>query len=347
MPENLTDIASFAAANGYSGFRSLFAQIFAPERFDRTFIIKGGPGTGKSTLMKKLIRYATESGYKSEAIYCSSDPSSLDGVIIKHKERAVAILDGTAPHQRDTVYPGACDEIVNLGDGFNLDMLSKQRERIIALSAMKKEAYKEAYSYLSIAGKIHAVASEILSKSVNYREAEIIISQIVDYETSTKSDDISKVYRASFSKMGYSKIEHASPKRRIEISVTYGLFGASTFMSMLYDKLRNDGRVIGIALSPFDDSIIEEIETSDHIYALSSDDSAKPIYSFSKKDASNIRSIKKLHDEALCMAQSAFKEASGFHFDLEDIYKNAIDFTKNDLITEKLKDRITTECEKQ
>ena len=41
--ENTTsNKAYFAAANGYSGFRSLFGEIFDPERFGRTFIIKGG-----------------------------------------------------------------------------------------------------------------------------------------------------------------------------------------------------------------------------------------------------------------------------------------------------------------
>jgi Mrp family chromosome partitioning ATPase len=44
----------FAAANTEMGFRSLFDEIFAPEKFRRIYILKGGPGTGKSTLMRNL-----------------------------------------------------------------------------------------------------------------------------------------------------------------------------------------------------------------------------------------------------------------------------------------------------
>ena len=45
----------FAAANSYKGFKSYFDRIFAPEQFDRIYIIKGGPGTGKSSIMKNIV----------------------------------------------------------------------------------------------------------------------------------------------------------------------------------------------------------------------------------------------------------------------------------------------------
>ena len=39
----------FAAANTESGFFSLFDEVFSPEHLRRIYILKGGPGTGKST----------------------------------------------------------------------------------------------------------------------------------------------------------------------------------------------------------------------------------------------------------------------------------------------------------
>ena len=44
----------FASANSFEGFKSNFAKIFAPEEYERIYIIKGGPGTGKSSLMKRI-----------------------------------------------------------------------------------------------------------------------------------------------------------------------------------------------------------------------------------------------------------------------------------------------------
>ena len=50
LPKN----SFFAAANGYSGFKSIFDSVFDRKISTRTFIIKGGPGTGKSSLMRNL-----------------------------------------------------------------------------------------------------------------------------------------------------------------------------------------------------------------------------------------------------------------------------------------------------
>ena len=70
----------FAAANTEEGFYSIFESVFPPSALDKIFIIKGGPGTGKSTLMRQIAEYACGRGYSPELYYCSSDTSSLDGI---------------------------------------------------------------------------------------------------------------------------------------------------------------------------------------------------------------------------------------------------------------------------
>ena len=106
----------FAAANTEAGFVSWFDDIFNARDIDFTYIIKGGSGTGKSTLMKKVAAKAEKLGGACERYYCSSDTASLDGVIAKMPSGArIAMLDGTAPHTHDPKYPGAADAIINLG----------------------------------------------------------------------------------------------------------------------------------------------------------------------------------------------------------------------------------------
>ena len=93
----------FAAANTGSGFVSYFSEIFDPDEMKKLYIIKGGPGTGKSTLAGKLADAAEERGHTVTRYLCSSDPSSLDGIMIE--DLRVGVIDGTAPHAAAATAP--------------------------------------------------------------------------------------------------------------------------------------------------------------------------------------------------------------------------------------------------
>ena len=134
----------FAAANGYTGFRSDFDLIFNRKELTKLYVIKGGPGTGKSTLMRKVVDYATKTGIYCEGIFCSSDPNSYDGVILRDGDKSIAIADGTAPHVIEPKYPGAVEEIINLGVGFNTNNLVECRNEIIKLADKKAQHYQKA-----------------------------------------------------------------------------------------------------------------------------------------------------------------------------------------------------------
>ena len=91
----LPHIQYFLGANSPSGFYSLYDQLISPEEARAVYILKGGPGCGKSTLMRKIAARAEESGLETEYILCSGDPDSLDAVLLP--ELGVALVDGTAP----------------------------------------------------------------------------------------------------------------------------------------------------------------------------------------------------------------------------------------------------------
>lgn len=65
--------------------------------FAKRIFIKGRPGSGKSTLMRKLAEAARERGFDTESYFCSFDPGSYDMVIIR--EIGFCIFDATAPHE--------------------------------------------------------------------------------------------------------------------------------------------------------------------------------------------------------------------------------------------------------
>ena len=86
----------FLGANSGLGFQNLFGKFCAPEDFYDLIVLKGGPGAGKSTMMRRIGEAAEKRGEQVEYLYCSGDPDSLDGVHIPRLRTAV--VDGTAPH---------------------------------------------------------------------------------------------------------------------------------------------------------------------------------------------------------------------------------------------------------
>ena len=86
----------FLGANTPEGFRSHYGVLFRDPRIRRLYILKGGPGCGKSTLMRTVSAAAQAKGCDVEEILCASDPDSLDGLIVP--KVGLAIADGTAPH---------------------------------------------------------------------------------------------------------------------------------------------------------------------------------------------------------------------------------------------------------
>ena len=67
------------------------------ENLSARYFIKGRPGTGKSTFLKRLAKSANERGFDTELYYCSFDKNSLDMVIVP--ELSFCVFDSTAPHE--------------------------------------------------------------------------------------------------------------------------------------------------------------------------------------------------------------------------------------------------------
>ena len=63
-----------------------------------------------------------------EYFHCSSDPNSLDGIIIN--DLKIALIDGTAPHTLEPKYAGAVEMIINIGDFFDEKRLILQKNEI-------------------------------------------------------------------------------------------------------------------------------------------------------------------------------------------------------------------------
>lgn len=329
----------YAAANGFTGFRSYFEEVFPSEAMSGIFILKGGPGTGKSTLMKKILNLFSEKGYKTDAVFCSSDPHSLDGAIIDGR---VAILDGTAPHEMDTRLPGALDEIINLGEGWSWQKLKSSRKKIEELNKNKKQNYNSAYKYLSFSGNIHNYKIELLKKLFNFKSAESAILNLTkDFSLSEKKPK--RILISAFSKEGLTRRSFSG----FEVKKLYSVTGKLGEGELYFDVLKNAsfGKFpITIFPSPFSDNVTEGIyfENEKTLFLSNANggeviDANTYLYESQDEEIDFLNENEKIYLEK---SKHYFKKAAEFHFLLEDIYRDCMNFGKNQEVFEILSEKI-------
>lgn len=177
---------SFLGANTPQGFVSFFDELYNPYENCYPYIIKGGPGTGKSTLMKKVAKESQKQGYSVEKVYCSSDPDSLDGIIVP--ELGVCVADGTSPHTLEPKFPGACENIINTGDFWDKDKLFLKSDEIRALTLENSIHHRRSSKYLSAAGSISDENLRLSSKYINTDKTDNFALRFAQRELPKKKD---------------------------------------------------------------------------------------------------------------------------------------------------------------
>ena len=337
----------FASSNSYHGFHSLFGDIFKSEKFNKIFVIKGGPGTGKSSLIKSVAKFAEEIGGSADRYYCSSDTNSLDGCIIRIGEKSFAILDGTAPHQRDAVFPMVIDETINLAAGIETDWINEKKDEIIMLSSQKMNAYQAAYSYLRLAGECY---KEIRRKKIEKFHRHSALKYIWKNfnECDTEDESItSKRFISSFSKDGYKMFWESHNKYDTSIKIGGDKICTEILLKLIAENIAC--KKIEILPSPLSPDSPEKIITNDKDLICASPDSydvmSNNFFEISKTDSEEIRLIEKTHEAFLSEAARWLSIASDIHFRLEDIYKNAMNFDNNRIIFDKICKKILKVCD--
>ncbi len=163
--------AWFAASNSAQGFYSWYGESFDREEITRLYAVKGGPGTGKSRLMREVAERGVRAGWQAGMVYCSSDPDSLDGVILTREGEGIAVLDATAPHVYEPTRPGYREELLNLGAFWDASVLRGARGELERLNRQKQEAYRRVYRCLAGYGAMEQSRAELTAPFL--REAAI------------------------------------------------------------------------------------------------------------------------------------------------------------------------------
>ncbi|MDR3644283.1 MAG: ATPase [Clostridia bacterium] len=106
MQENGKTSHFFLSANTPQGFISRPEQLYNARDGWRAYILKGGPGTGKSHFIEKVGKAMQGLDMNVEYIHCTSDSSAYDGLAVPALK--VCVLDGTPPHEGVRKHKKSC-----------------------------------------------------------------------------------------------------------------------------------------------------------------------------------------------------------------------------------------------
>ena len=170
----------FPGNNTPQGFYSYYSHILGQREANRIICIKGGPGTGKSTFMRRIGEEFARAGEDVDFLHCSADENSLDGIVLHN--RKAALIDGTSPHVTDPVSPGAVDKIINLGEYWNEEGIAARKDEIIACSEETSMWYRICYNYLNAAKSVYRSLEEIYADAIESSEIYRTVGDIVAEE---------------------------------------------------------------------------------------------------------------------------------------------------------------------
>lgn len=196
----------FPGANTGCGFVSHFSGIVPSAAEPHyTYVLKGGPGVGKNTLMRTVAARAEKKGMTVEEFHCASDPDSFDAVRVD--DLSVVLLDGTAPHSIDPVLPGIDDEVVDLGHFKDTAAFGAHRAEAAKLFALNKACYNRAYALLGAARLLKREAILATAGTVDFEKLRSFLSPLI---ASVKKGKKRELFARS-----------ATPKGTVDYSVTY------------------------------------------------------------------------------------------------------------------------------
>lgn len=343
----------FLGANTPQGFVSRFDQLADADLGWRQFVIKGGPGTGKSTMMKKIVAAYQDKSSKIEQIHCSSDVDSLDGVIIHDIKTSIA--DGTSPHVIEPKYPGAFEQLVDLSVCWDENKLFECREEIMDISRKISRCHEHCCRFLGAAGSLLSDTYRIALEATMPTKVKKAAARIVHNEFRGTPDGTAKEsvrFISAVTNKGCVMFSETANTLCDRIWLIDDAYGASS--RLLLGELRTlaleggwDIITCYCPLSPF-----EKIEhlfipslrigfMTQNLFMTPDVEPYKIIRSrrftdpdLLKKSRKRIAFNKKAATHMIERAAALLAEAKNKHDILEDYYVKAMDFAKVNAVSE-------------
>ena len=340
----------FAGANSRHGFVSFYDTILSDENIERIYILKGGPGTGKSRFMRDAAERASALGMTVERYNCSSDPDSLDAVVLGGR---YAILDGTPPHSVDPSLAGAREEIINLGVFWDSEALAKSADKIKELSSGKGESYKKAYRYLSAYHNVRQINEGLIFPCFDGEKAARAVDRQFSDIKQGGGHCVSVGMICSVGMKGkvrYDTYEHFADK----VYLVDDFFDtAHLYLRLLVKKAGQTDTPVRVSYDPVDTERVNAVffPNDKKAFIISCDENELfgDVRINMKRfvDIGGVRNIRseyrlnsRLAKAFMDSALDSLAEAGNYHFELENIYAACMDFEEKEVFSKNFFDNL-------
>lgn len=339
----------YPGSNTPSGFKSFYYQ--GMKDLEQVFILKGGPGCGKSTLMRKIGLAMLERGYDVEFWQCSSDNDSLDGVLIP--ALSVGVIDGTPPHNIDPRYPGAVEEIVDLGQHWQASELRKSKREIVDLSERISGRFTACYALLADLGEQLQDAQDARQEALDADKLERKLGELEEAVFRPAAGRARHLFSSAITPRGLISFADAISRRASRRYLLIGPPGGGkeallSRMAALSERYGHRAELYHSALLPDN---IELLYLPDLALALL--DCGETAPEALPGDSIIVCDEELLREGAKCapaaaprtaeiveLAAACLSEAKGLHDQLEAYYRKAMDFSAVDNTANRLFNRI-------
>ena len=302
---------------------------------EKLFIIKGTPGCGKSTLMKRIFL-----GKQAVAIHCSADNDSFDGVIFPELKAAVA--DGTAPHVIEPVMPMIRDKIIDITGDYDNDFAEKYRDVLQKTAKEKNKCFENAYSILSSCGSIDAVIRGMTNEISDTEKIKRYVSSFL--KDQHKKGTVRAAPAMCFNGKGFSTTLN---NHNGELFVIKDIFGISeTLLNIMADQCKDKNIECAVIPSPVSAGSVNGIilngktVVTDRYIDFKCDktlNSKRFIYGEAYKSRKrDLTKLDKLFRDQLEIASEHMKKAKEHHEHIEGVYAMCADYKKADMAYIKL-----------
>ncbi len=350
----------YPGSNTPRGFYSYYHHILPHDRAERIFVLKGGPGVGKSSFMKRIGEAAERDGLMIEYHHCSADDDSLDAVVLP--QIGIALLDGTAPHVVDPRSPGAVDEILNFGAFWDEDGIRSHKREILETNDSISRCYQRGYRYLAasraVYDDIEAINSRLIDRGALNQMAESLIDELMGGRSAApRPGRIRRLFGTA--------ITPAGPKNHLDTllgPLAYKVVvrgqpgtGKSTLIEKVVARASELGLDVEAYHCPFDPQRVEHVVVLALDLAITT--SAKPHEwtgsvdlevntdealdeTAQAKDSAMIAQAQETHRHLFDYAVAALSDARKLHDQLEEFYIPYMDFTKVDELFHEVQGKI-------
>lgn len=324
----------FAGGNSGEGFYDCFDQIIPKgEKKEHVIILKGGPGVGKSTLMKRVARAAMKKKEKTELFWCSGDPDSLDAVRIVG--RGILILDGTAPHCKDPVYPGAVEEILNLGEQIDREKILLRRSEIVQLSQENKEYYRRAYALLRCAAGLEEEVMREVFDCLDKKRVNKLWETICggpEEKDGEGGEERGEKARTLFLDAITWKGRVSFAEEMVQGRRSVGMKGEAAGALLDYMVRQSDSRGFWCLNPLLPERVSHIIFENRNLFvtsaAVETDQSEESEEYFCRKPSAELFRYQKEKERLVSMAVKCLKQCKKLHDELEGCYRECVDFIK-------------------